>query len=31
VNIDDFFFGVSSVGVRGLESPVEFPGAAGSF
>ena len=31
VNIDDFFFGVSSVGARGLESPVEFPGAAGAF
>jgi len=31
VNIDDFFFGVSSVGARGLESPVEFPGAVGAF
>ena len=31
VNIDDFFFGVSSVGARGLESPVEFPGAIGAF
>jgi hypothetical protein len=31
VNIDDYFFGVSSVGPRGLESPVEFPGAAGAF
>ena len=31
VNIDDFFFGVSSVGARGLQSPVEFPGAAGAF
>jgi hypothetical protein len=31
VNIDDALFGVSSVGQRGLESPVEFPGAAGAF
>ncbi len=31
VNIDDFFFGVSSVGAEGLQSPVEFPGAAGAF
>ena len=31
VVIDDFFFGVSSVGPDGWESPVVFPGAAGSF
>jgi Zn-dependent M28 family amino/carboxypeptidase len=31
VNIDDWFFGVSSVSADGYESPVEFPGAAGSF
>ncbi len=31
VVIDDFFFGVSAVGVDGWESPVVFPGAAGSF
>jgi hypothetical protein len=30
-NIDDWFFGVSSVSVDGYESPVEFPGAAGAF
>jgi len=31
VNIDDFFFGVSSVSADGWESPVEFPGVAGAF
>jgi hypothetical protein len=31
INIDDVFFGVSSVGPHGLQSPVEFPGAAGAF
>ncbi len=31
VNIDDFTFGVSSVGADGFESPVEFPGPAGAF
>lgn len=31
VVIDDWFFGVSSVGKDGWESPVVFPGAAGSF
>lgn len=31
VVIDDFFFGVSAVGADGWESPVVFPGAAGSF
>ena len=31
VVIDDWFFGVSSVGADGWESPVVFPGAAGSF
>ena len=31
VNIDDWFFGVSSISADGYESPVEFPGAAGSF
>jgi Zn-dependent M28 family amino/carboxypeptidase len=31
VVIDDFFFGVSSVSADGWESPVVFPGAAGSF
>ena len=31
VVIDDYFFGVSSVSVDGWESPVVFPGAAGSF
>lgn len=31
VIIDDFFFGVSSVSKGGWESPVEFPGFAGSF
>ncbi len=31
VNIDDWFFGVSAVGPEGWESPVVFPGAAGSW
>jgi Zn-dependent M28 family amino/carboxypeptidase len=31
VTIDDWFFGVSSVSADGYESPVEFPGPAGSF
>ncbi|HEV2109922.1 MAG TPA: M28 family peptidase [Gammaproteobacteria bacterium] len=31
VSIDDYFFGVSSVSADGFESPVEFPGATGSF
>ena len=31
VNIDDWFFGVSAIGANGWESPVAFPGAAGSF
>lgn len=30
-NIDDWFFGVSSVSADGFESPVEFPGPAGAF
>jgi len=30
-NIDDWFFGVSSISQDGYESPVEFPGPAGSF
>ena len=29
--IDDFFFGVSAVSADGYESPVVFPGPAGSF
>jgi len=29
--LDDFFFGVSAVSRDGWESPVEFPGFAGSF
>ncbi|MEZ5550533.1 MAG: M28 family metallopeptidase [Pseudomonadales bacterium] len=29
--IDNYFFGVSSVGTGGLESPVVFPGPAGDF
>ncbi|TAM98192.1 MAG: M28 family peptidase [Rhodanobacteraceae bacterium] len=29
--LDDFFFGVSAVSKDGWESPVEFPGYAGSF
>ncbi|HEV2321352.1 MAG TPA: M28 family peptidase, partial [Gammaproteobacteria bacterium] len=31
VSIDNYFFGVSSVSADGFESPVEFPGATGSF
>lgn len=31
VNIDDWFFGVSALGADGWESPVAFPGFAGSF
>ena len=31
VNIDDWFFGVSAIGADGFESPVAFPGVAGSF
>ncbi|HEX7687591.1 MAG TPA: M20/M25/M40 family metallo-hydrolase, partial [Burkholderiaceae bacterium] len=31
VDIDDFFFGVSAVSADGWESPVVFPGDAGSF
>ena len=31
VSIDDYYFGVSSVSADGFESPVEFPGATGSF
>jgi Zn-dependent M28 family amino/carboxypeptidase len=31
VVIDNYFFGVASVSKNGLESPVVFPGAAGSF
>jgi hypothetical protein len=31
LNIDDWFFGVSSVSSDGFESPVEFPGPAGAF
>jgi len=31
VVIDDFFFGVSAISPDGWESPVVFPGAAGSF
>jgi Zn-dependent M28 family amino/carboxypeptidase len=31
VNIDDWFFGVSAIGKDGHESPVVFPGAAGTF
>jgi len=29
--LDDWFFGVSAVSKDGWESPVEFPGFAGSF
>lgn len=29
--LDDYFFGISAVGRDGWESPVEFPGFAGSF
>jgi Zn-dependent M28 family amino/carboxypeptidase len=31
VVIDDFFFGVSAISPDGWESPIVFPGAAGSF
>jgi Zn-dependent M28 family amino/carboxypeptidase len=31
VDIDDFFFGVSAISADGWESPVVFPGDAGSF
>ncbi len=31
INIDDWFFGVSSISAEGHESPVEFPAPAGSF
>ncbi|WP_293906765.1 M28 family peptidase [Phenylobacterium sp.] len=31
VNIDDWFFGVSAIGQDGFESPVVFPGPAGTF
>ena len=31
INIDDWFFGVSAVSADGWESPVVFPGFAGSF
>ena len=31
VDLDDFFFGVSAVSADGWESPVSFPGDAGSF
>ena len=31
INIDDYDFGVSAVGADGWESPVVFPGFAGSF
>ncbi|WP_252728142.1 M28 family metallopeptidase [Alteromonas sp. C1M14] len=31
VVIDNYFFGVASVSKSGIESPVVFPGAAGSF
>jgi Zn-dependent M28 family amino/carboxypeptidase len=31
VNIDDYYFGVSSRSADGRESPVEFPGPAGAF
>src|SRR5579883_248398 len=31
INVDDYFFGVSAVSQDGWESPVEFPGDAGSF
>src|SRR5690348_16109824 len=31
INIDDYFFGVSAISKDGWESPVEFPGDAGSF
>jgi hypothetical protein len=31
ITVDDWFFGVSAVGADGHESPVVFPGDAGSF
>ncbi|WP_290610058.1 M28 family metallopeptidase [Arsukibacterium sp. UBA3155] len=31
VVIDNYFFGVASISQHGIESPVVFPGAAGSF
>ena len=31
VDLDDFFFGVSAISADGWESPVAFPGDAGSF
>jgi Zn-dependent M28 family amino/carboxypeptidase len=31
INIDDWFFGVSAISADGYESPVVFPGPAGSF
>ena len=31
VVIDNYFFGMASVSVSGFESPVVFPGPAGSF
>ena len=31
VNIDDWFFGVSAISKDGFESPVVFPGPAGTF
>ncbi|HEX7639141.1 MAG TPA: M28 family peptidase, partial [Burkholderiaceae bacterium] len=31
VDLDDFFFGVSAISADGWESPVVFPGDAGSF
>jgi hypothetical protein len=31
IDLDDFFFGVSAVSADGWESPVSFPGDAGSF
>jgi Zn-dependent M28 family amino/carboxypeptidase len=31
INIDDYYFGVSAVSADGWESPVVFPGFAGSF
>src|SRR6201996_717607 len=31
IDLDDFFFGVSAISADGWESPVSFPGDAGSF
>jgi len=31
VVIDNYYFGVASVSKEGFESPVVFPGPAGSF